>query len=613
MATWADLGVQFEELERGDNYRTCPRCSPGREKSWVTCLSINREKGVFNCHHCGWSGRVDGFEALHTDTTDWSQHHYNEAPPRDLRDLPQEAVEWFAGRGITLEVLALNKIQWGQAFRKKSGEHVDGIFFPYLRDGVVVNRKRRPLTEKLFLMEKGCELIPYGLDDLSKLDETVIVVEGEIDKLSWNVADVWNVISVPNGAPKPDAKNLETHLRWFDSPQMEKLHGRVTRWIIDVDNDGPGRNLENLLARRWGYDKVFVTRKPAGCKDANDVLVEYGVEGLKKMLAEARPCPVQGIWEANDPAIAEALELDYLDENPTPGFSLGFASLDPLIRVMPGNFVVLTGIPGMGKGEFLDQACVNLANEYGWKTAFFSPENSPIHKHIRKLVEKKVGLSTRNTYGPHYRMSLEQLREARDWVDEHFTFILPAEGDWRLESLLKLFENVVRRKGVRNIVLDPWNEISHVRAANGDGSETDAINAELSRIKRFGQSQDVVTWVVAHPTKMRSFTANDGSEQFPVPKLYDISGSAHFANRADFGLAVHRDISKSDKQGYQNFLEVYVHKARWKEQGQPGSTRLQWDRISGCLTSDLSRIASHVSVPQVFQETVYEDEEILLG
>ena len=36
----------------------CPKCSHTRKNKKDPCLSINLEKGVYNCHNCGWSGNV---------------------------------------------------------------------------------------------------------------------------------------------------------------------------------------------------------------------------------------------------------------------------------------------------------------------------------------------------------------------------------------------------------------------------------------------------------------------------------------------------------------------------------------------------------------------------
>ena len=53
------------------------------------------------------------------------------------------------------------------------------------------------------------------------------------------------------------------------------------------------------------------------------------------------------------------------------------------------------------------------------------------------------------------------------------------------------------------------------------------------QIKRFAQRYEVHVWLVAHPRQLMDW-------QGKAPTLYDISGSAHFINKADCGVVVHR-------------------------------------------------------------------------
>ena len=73
------------------------------------------------------------------------------------------------------------------------------------------------------------------------------------------------------------------------------------------------------------------------------------------------------------------------------------------------------------------------------------------------------------------------------------------------------------------------------------------------------------------PQKLRR--REDGS--LPVPGLYDISGSANFANKADFGVVVHRDL----KTGR---TTISVRKCRFKHLGKIGDAELDYDVPTGC-------------------------------
>lgn len=57
-----------------------------------------------------------------------------------------------------------------------------------------------------YFQVSGAEKIVYGYEEVlerlrSGEEKDLIIVEGEMDKLSLNEAGFWNVVSVPDGAP----------------------------------------------------------------------------------------------------------------------------------------------------------------------------------------------------------------------------------------------------------------------------------------------------------------------------------------------------------------------------------------------------------------------------
>ena len=119
-------------------------------------------------------------------------------------------------------------------------------------------------------------------------------------------------------------------------------------------------------------------------------------------------------------------------------------------------------------------------------------------------------------------------------MDESVSIIsnaLDDEADIDLEAYLELIRVAVVRNGARVVVLDPWNELEHKR--RHDETETEYIGRAIRQLKRFAKRHDVSLWVVAHPSKPQK-------GQTGKPGLYDISGSANWANKADYGLIYHR-------------------------------------------------------------------------
>lgn len=250
----------------------------------------------------------------------------------------------------------------------------------------------------------------------------------------------------------------------------------------------------------------------------------------------------------------------------TPGCSTGWPSLDPLYTVAPGQFTLVTGIPGMGKSEWLDALMVNLARNHDWRFAIFSPENHPVELHISKLVEKYVGAPFRK--GPTQRMDLQVAREATYWVLERFIFLDPAYRDF--ESLIEA--SVVHRGTAKRfgVVLDPWNTLEHLRPSHL--SETEYISGALTTITTWSRSANLHVWIVAHPSKIYK-SKETGKRDVPTP--YDIAGSAHWYNKSDCILTIHRDQTAGA------MVDVHVQKVRFKHIGKVGAVQLAYDKITG--------------------------------
>ena len=90
--------------------------------------------------------------------------------------------------------------------------------------------------------------------------------------------------------------------------------------------------------------------------------------------------------------------------------------------------------------------------------------------------------------------------------------------------------------------------------------------------RAFARSCGVHVWLVAHPMKLQK--DKDGTT--PVPGMYDISGSAHWRNKADFGIAVWRNVLDEISK-----VQVHIQKSRHKHLGRVGMVELRYDRVTG--------------------------------
>ena len=472
-------------------------------------------------------------------------------------DLPENVIHFFQSRGILEDALKRNKI----------GFLNGSITFPFFKDGDLVNTKYRTL-DKQFRQEAGAEKVFYGLDDISGHEE-IVIVEGEIDKLSFEVAGFTNVLSVPEGAPAPDTKSFVSKFKFIENCEKE-LEG-VKKIILAVDNDAPGKKLEDELVRRLGPERCWRIEWPDGSKDANDVLVRDSSSRLGKLIQEAKPVPIEGIFTVND----ISSDIDALYQSGLPGgVSTCWHSVDNCYTVRPGEVTVITGIPSHGKSSWQAALMVNIARSEGWRFGVFSPENQPLERHAAHIASLYHGKPFRE--GITDRMTADELASAKVWMDEHFIFILPPDDQLSIDAILSKAKVCVSRYGINGLVVDPWNEIDHSRPYGQ--SETEYISDCLTKVRRFARTYKVHVWLIAHPTKL--IKNNKGN--YPVPTPYDISGSAHFRNKADNCITVWRNLLNEERA-----VEIHIQKIRFREVGKIGMAELDYDIRSGRY-SDLS-------------------------
>lgn len=473
-------------------------------------------------------------------------------PIERLTKVSPSAMQYFEGRGISNNTLLRFKITQAQEWMPEPKAEVGVICFNYYRDGELVNIKFRS-REKGFKMAKNAELIFYNLDQIK--DETeCVIVEGEIDCLSLHEAGIYNSVSVPNGASATNLKYVDNCWQHFEG--MIKI-------VLLTDKDQPGRKLAEELSRRLGRDRCYQCTFPEECKDANDVLTKYGKETLRQVVASAKLWPIEGVLGMDD--LYPTIEDYYINGFPK-ACEAGIGEFDKLLTFTGGQMTTVTGSPGSGKSEFIDYISTSLARRHLWKFAVCSFENPPA-LHATKLMEKFIGLSFAHRKDTAQRMDREQFNHGVALTDQYFDFINISQADITVTGLINKLSELVRRKGIKAAIIDPWNYIEH-KIPMGY-SETQYISEALTQLKEFAVTHDVHLFIVAHPKKL----VKDQKGKFPVANMYDISGSAHFFNKTDNGISVHRDFDTG-------VVDVYVQKVRFSWQGQVGFTSYNFDTFT---------------------------------
>ncbi|CAB4130399.1 Archaeal primase DnaG/twinkle, TOPRIM domain [uncultured Caudovirales phage] len=435
----------------------------------------------------------------------------------------------------------------------------EALCIPYLRKGTLVNRKYRTLgATKKFWQDAGgvqCFWNEDCLRDDALIGEPIIITEGELDAVAAIQCGFKRVVSVPGGAPDKPIEGDSAKYKFLTEIRELLTVARASTFILAVDNDGPGANLLQDLSVRLGRFRCkFVTYpkdpKDDGrrLKDLNEVLQIYGPKGVKMTIERAQWLRVDGVFRMSElPPAPHA-----------PIYDIGMGKLGDHYKVRLGDLAVFTGIPSHGKSSVVNDICCRVAKYHGLKTGFASFEQMPQRDHRRNLRTWYCGKPTTVCDDLDLKM-------ADKWIDDQFAFMVPSEDeDVSLEWVLDKAEAAVVQHSCKIIVIDPWNEMDHSR--DRAESLTEYTGRAIKALRRFARQFMVHLIIVAHPAKQQK---DPKTLQYQIPTLYDISDSAHWYNKCDLGVVVHRmegDISM-----------IRVAKSRYHDEiGVPGDVQARY-------------------------------------
>lgn len=555
----------------GENYMPCPECSKHRKKQKDKCFSWNNNELVGKCHNC---------EASFVLYSPFEKEKEFVAPIwKNNTKLNENAVKWFEGRMISQKVLNEMKIYSDNEYMPQLEKETSVVCFPFFRDGKLVNIKYRT-GDKKFKLYKDAELILYNIDAIAKSRE-VVIVEGEIDCLSYLQVGIDFVVSVPNGAG--------TNLTYLDSC-IELFEGKDKIYLA-TDNDSKGITLRDELLRRFGQEKCYIVNFK-DCKDANHYLITYGGVALKDTITNAIELPVKGI--VNLSSQYDSIYNLFIN-GMQKGACIDMPEIDKAISWELGRLAIVTGIPSHGKSEWVDFVISKLNIIQNWKVAYFSPENFPTMYHFAKICSKITGKEFKANY-----ISTNEFEETFEYIKDNYFFIYPEE-DMSFTSIIEKAKYLVKKRGIKILVIDPYNKIEHLKEKGEN--ETEYISRFLDRLVTFARTYNVLVFLVAHPRKMQK----DATGKHEVPSLYDINGSANFYNKCDYGISIYRMHSENE-------VHVQVLKVKFKHLGDGGDIQMKYNYRNGRYEKfentvdqwDNSNYLHHKAIEQIHEQT-FED------
>ena len=534
-------------LKEGAAQGTCPLCSSDRKpkNAKAQCASYDWDRGLGTCHNC------DTTFQLHTYQRKGASEKVYSRPvtPEQFNEVSTNVETWFGTRGISKQTLSDLKVTEGSEWMPQTSKNENTIQFNYFMGDQLINIKYRD-GRKNFKLYKGAEKVFYNINSVVGYDWCV-VVEGEMDVLALHEAGIKNSISVPNGATL-NSNNLD----YLDNC-IDYLDDKV-KIVLAVDADDAGQALKQEFIRRLGAEVCFLVDFN-GQKDANEYLVENGASALRNAIHDATQVPLEGVTTLYD--IQDEVK-EFVKNGFKPGFQIGLKNFDKIFSTYTGQFITVTGIPSSGKSDFVDQMVVGYNNMYGWKTAFASPENQPTYLHAHKLMRKTwQDMPNVDDIGS------DKWEQVTQKVNDNYFFIDMER--YTLDHVLRKGAELVKRKGIKCLVIDPYNK---VRDINCKTEDVNRYTMEyLTKIEIFAKKYDVLVFIVAHPTKM--YKGSDG--KIEEPTMYNIKGGGEWYDASYHGLLVHRDYDAKT-------TKVKVLKVKFQNLGENGAeANFTWEPKSG--------------------------------
>ncbi len=449
-------------------------------------------------------------------------------------------------------ILTARKLDPETADRMGVRFHEGNLRFEYLNHGNLQFCKVRAPGKKFWIEPSGAQLQFWNIDAvrslLSRPSEPLVICEGELDAVAIFQSCGGYVLSVPNGSsgrrtmPGTLVSQDTSYAYLWDEERLIPEIDQFDKVILATDGDKPGVILRDELALRIGERRCWYVTYPAECKDANDVLIKHGEDGVRQLIAGARPLRPGHLVRPDD-LPPRPREIPH---------STGWDFLDKHLMLVRPELLVATGFPGHGKGQFLRVLALHLAESHGWRTAIFAPEDPPhrIKRDLRRFALRKIKFPNQNDQS-----------KAFEWVNDHFLLSLPPEDDG---VTLDVIEHEMYVAAVHHscqvFIIDPWNEIDH-RMERGMSIDL-YIEYALRRLKRKARQLGLLLVIAAHPIKIEG-----------EPTLMSINGSANWRNKADHGIILYRSDVNSNR------VKLTTEKSKdWETMGIPGSVEIEFNR-----------------------------------
>lgn len=584
------VGIEVKEHGGELFFKTCPYCKPRATRGNVRTFSINLKTGQFKCLRasCGISGNMvtlskDFDFSLGNEVDEYyrpKKRYKRLKQPKEAIKPKPEAIQYLESRGISEEVAKKYEIT-------VQTSHPNILVFPFYDEkGVLqfVKYRKTDFDKTKDANKEWCEAstkpILFGMKQCDDSFDTLVLTEGQMDSLSVATAEIPNAVSVPTGAKG---------FTWI--PYCWDWLCKWKKIIVFGDFEKGSISLLDELAKRL-KDRVEHVREDnyKDCKDANEILLKYGAEQVRKCVEESVKLPIDNVID-----LADVKELDpySIEKIPT-----GIGNVDNLLcgGIPFGVVTIVTGKSGKGKSTFVGQIITRALNKgdnvfvysgempnYLFKNAIDFQIAGPanvVEEDRKDYVKRYVRKSAKDKIVEWYRGKC--MLYDRTMVKDEDT------------DLLNTIERMIVSQNVRVIVID--NLMTMINKTRVKGSKLEAQSEVSNALEDMARFYNVCIILVAHKRKDSGIDDEDMDDS--------IRGDSDIVNSA--GVIIHYNVNK-DENTMENYPRVIsVTKNRvfgrtsyrgWKVHYDEKSKRiygdhddlnicLGWDNESGGFVED---------------------------
>lgn len=520
--SWDEMGIDIpiNKLSSAHDIKikNCPECKAIGKKNDFS-VSVRPADGIGHCFKCGVRFAIRSEDRKKTE----EKKSFTPPSRKNLTKLSEAGLQYFVNRRISQAAVNHFKVVEG-----KNGY----VAFPYFFNGELVNVKYKNIVEKRYTQSPNGMHVVFNFDEAMKHNE-VLITEGEEEAMCWFDAGVPYSTSVDGGAPNPNDQNVDKKLECITN--SIDLFEKAKIIYIGVDTDDNGKRLLQELKRRFAIEKIRVIDY-APYKDANEVVMNEGHEGLLRRKKEAKEVRMEGIFSLND-VRADLIRMFHYGL--PKGTTTHFPTIDERWKWREGEVTLVTGFANDGKSTLFN---VNLpmckAVFDDWKFGLYIPENFPAEEAYEEFIQCYVGKMTDIDY-PKHRMNENEFVEAMDFIEEHFYLVFPEEKQ-TLELIFERFDFLVRKYGIKGVIIDPYNSIEHLIKP---GETIDQyVTRFMGLLRGFARKRNLCVILIAHqnPPEKKTQTGD-----YPEPDMYRVKNGGSFADRTDNLLTVHRPLGFS--------------------------------------------------------------------